>query len=192
MPGNGTNGTGKSFYNRIVAATPGGEALATCVQCGTCGGSCPSGADMDSTPRRLFAMISADMEDEVLRSNTPWYCVSCYTCMARCPQEIPITMIMYTLKQMAIARGSYNKENHADWSKDFIMFIEQTGRAFELGVMTVFSLTHNPFAMVKQSGLGLQMISKGRFTLMPERIQNIPQLTAILSEAKRIAVQEEA
>jgi hypothetical protein len=93
---------------------------------------------------------------------------------------------------MAIARGTYHKDNHADWSKDFIMFIEQTGRAFELGVMTLFSLTHNPFAMVKQSGLGLQMISKGRFTLMPERIQNMPQLTAILSEAKRIAVQEEA
>lgn len=189
MPG---NGTGKSFYERVIAATPGGEALTTCLQCGTCGGSCPSGADMDSTPRRLFAMISADMEDEVLRSNTPWFCVSCYYCMVRCPQEIPITLIMYTLKQMAIARGTYHKENHADWSKDFILFIEQTGRAFELGVMTLFSLTHNPFGLVKQSGLGLQMISKRRFALKPERIQNMPQLSAILNEAKRIAAQEEA
>ncbi|MBK6710249.1 MAG: 4Fe-4S dicluster domain-containing protein [Chloroflexi bacterium] len=49
-----------------------------CIQCGTCGGSCPSGQDMDHTPRQLFAMIRADMRDEVLRSNTPWYCVSCY------------------------------------------------------------------------------------------------------------------
>lgn len=184
-------GNGKSFYERIAAATPGGEALAECLQCGTCGGSCPSGMDMDSTPRRLFAMIAAGMEDEVLSSNTPWFCVSCYYCMVRCPQEIPITMIMYTLKQMAIVRGTYPRENHVDWSKSFISFIEQNGRAFELGVMTVFGLTHNPFNVVKQSGLGLQMITKGRFTLAPERIENMPQLTAILDEAKRIAEREE-
>jgi len=27
---------------------------------------------MDATPRRLFAMAAANMEDEVLSSNTPW------------------------------------------------------------------------------------------------------------------------
>ena len=75
-----------------------------CLQCGSCGGSCPSAADMDYTPRALFALINAGDEEEVLDSNTPWFCVSCYTCMVRCPQQIPITDIMYTLKQMAIRR----------------------------------------------------------------------------------------
>ena len=59
------------------------------MQCGTCGGSCPSAADMDHTPRLLFAMIRAGLRDEVLRSNTPWMCVSCYFCAVRCPQEDP-------------------------------------------------------------------------------------------------------
>ena len=40
--------------------------LRHCIQCGTCGGSCPSAADMDHTPRELFAMIRAGMRDEVL------------------------------------------------------------------------------------------------------------------------------
>jgi len=79
-----TPGSNNSFQHRVIEATPGGEVLITCLQCGTCGGSCPSGPDMDYTPRALFAMIGAGMEDEVLRSNTPWYCVSCYYCMARC------------------------------------------------------------------------------------------------------------
>src|SRR5512144_1905013 len=107
-------GNGKSFYERIAAATPGGEALAECLQCGTCGGSCPSGTDMDSTPRRLFAMIAAGMEDEVLSSNTPWFCVSCYYCMVRCPQEIPITDLMYTLKRFSIKEGLYRKSSASD------------------------------------------------------------------------------
>lgn len=43
------------FLEEVISAAPGGEALRTCLQCGTCGGSCPSGADMDHTRRKLFA-----------------------------------------------------------------------------------------------------------------------------------------
>ncbi len=186
MPGNGHN-----FAERVMAATPGGDTLQICLQCGTCGGSCPSGADMDATPRRLFAMIMAGMEDEVLDSNAPWYCVSCYYCTVRCPQEIPITDIMYTLKQMAIKRGKYNKANHADWSQTFIGRVEKLGRSFELGLMTRYYLTHNPLRAIGKSGLGFQMITKGRLSFTPTRVRNMSQVTAILDEAKRIASQEE-
>ena len=176
--------------DRVMAATPGGDALIRCIQCGTCGGSCPSGADMDSTPRRLFAMIEADMEDEVLRSNTPWYCVSCYYCTVRCPQEIPITDLMYTLKRMAIAHGHTHKDNHVHWSDSFIGMVEHYGRAFELGLMTRFSLMYRPLDMVKKSGLGFNMLTRGRLSPLPESIRNMPQLKAILEEAKRISREE--
>ncbi len=183
---------GTSFYDRVVAQTPGGKTLASCLQCGTCGGSCPSGADMDATPRRLFAMIAAGMEDEVLNSNTFWYCVSCYYCMSRCPQKIPITDFMYTLKRMAVARGHYHKDSHASFSNSFVGFVEQYGRSFEFGLATRYHLTHHPLNMVGKSGLGFQMIQKGRLSPTPERIRNISQLNAILNEAKRIAAEQEA
>jgi heterodisulfide reductase subunit C len=183
--------TGRSFFDRVVAHTPGGEVLATCLQCGTCGGSCPSGADMDSTPRRLFAMIKAGMEDEVLDSNTPWYCVSCYYCTVRCPQDIPITDFMYTLKRMAVARGRYSTDSHADFSNSFIGYVEQYGRSFEFGLATRYQLTHHPLGMIRKSGLGFELMQKGRLSTAPERIKNMPQLAAILNEAKRIAAQQE-
>jgi heterodisulfide reductase subunit C len=187
MPG---NSSGSSFFERVMAATPGGDLLRTCLQCGTCGGSCPSGPDMDATPRKLFAMIAANMEEDVLASNTPWYCVSCYYCTVRCPQEIPITDLMYTLKRMAVKRGNYSEESHATLSNSFVGFVEQNGRAFEFGLMTRYHLAHHPLKSVSKGGLGFQMIQKGRITMSPERIKNMPQLTAILNEAKRIAAQE--
>ena len=187
MP-NGKNGP--SLYQRVIADTPGGEVLASCLQCGTCGGSCPSGADMDTTPRKLFAMISAGMEDEVLNSNTPWYCVSCYFCTTRCPQEIPITDLMYTIKRMAIKKGHYHKAAHVDFSDSFVGYVEQYGRSFEFGLATRYHLTHHPLNMLGKSGLGVQMIQKGRLNPTPERIRNMPQLSAILDEAKRIAAVE--
>ncbi len=181
----------RSLLQLAMAITPGGEALARCLQCGTCGGSCPSAPDMDTTPCRLFAMLKAGMDEEVLSSNTPWYCVSCYYCMVRCPQNIPITDFMYTLKRLAIEKGLHHKDSHADWSNSFIGYVEQYGRAFEFGLATRYHLTHHPLKMVGKSGLGFQMLTKGRLRPTPVRIRNIPQLTAILTEAKRIAAQQE-
>jgi heterodisulfide reductase subunit C len=63
--------------------------------------------DMDHTPRMLFAMLRAGMREDVLRSNTPWICVSCYHCVVRCPQEVHIADVMYTLKGMAIKAKLY-------------------------------------------------------------------------------------
>lgn len=185
------NGTGRSFYERVVAATPGGKALAICLQCGTCGGSCPSAADMDATPRKLFAMIRAGLEDEVLSSNTFWYCVSCYYCVVRCPQEIPITDLMYTLKQMAVAKGRYSRDAHADFSSSFVGFVEQYGRSFEFGLATRYQLTHHPLGAVRKGGLSFELISKGRLKPTPDRIKNLPQLKAVLGEAKRIQALQE-
>ena len=95
-----TQARAPTLKEEVIRETPGDSHLVMCIQCGTCGGSCPSGADMEHTPRAIFEMISADMKDEVLSSNTPWYCVACYYCMVRCPQDIHITDIMYTLKRM--------------------------------------------------------------------------------------------
>lgn len=186
MPMEGKNG----LFERVMAKTPGGHTLISCLQCGTCGGSCPSGADMDATPRRLFAMLMADMDDDVLQSNTPWYCVSCYYCTTRCPQEIPITDLMYTLKQEAISAGKYHQDAHADWSESFIGYLERYGRSFEFGLATRYHLTHQPLNMIRKGGLGFKMIQKSRLRTTPERIRDIPQLTAVLNEAKRLDKQE--
>lgn len=180
-----------TFFEEVVAGTPGADPhLELCLQCGTCGGSCPSGPDMDHTPRALFAMIDAGMKDQVLRSNTPWYCVACYYCMVRCPQEIHITDIMYTLKRMAIKEGLYRESSASDaygFSETFIDYVENYGRSFELGVATRYHLRHHPLNAVKMAtGMGFSMFIKGRMDLTPTRIKNLDQLKAILGKAKEL------
>jgi heterodisulfide reductase subunit C len=178
-----------SFFIEVVAATPADPNLAACLQCGTCGGSCPSGADMEHTPRALFAMIAAGMKDAVLRSNTPWYCVSCYYCMERCPQDVHITDIMYTLKRMAIREGLYHDSGAAAapaFAETFIDSVNNNGRSFELGLLTRHHLRHRPLDSVKLAPLGLGLLRKGRMDLKPRRIKQIGQLKAILSKAREL------
>ncbi len=176
----------KTFFEEVMENTPGGEALRLCLQCGTCGGSCPSGEDMDYSPRRIFAMVEANMKDKVLRSNTPWYCVSCYYCVERCPQEIPITDLMYTLKRMAITEGLYEESDAPDWSRTFIGMVELFGRSFELGLATRFHLTHHPLGKIGLGAFALDMLRRDRLALMPNPIKNMAQLKAILNKAKEL------
>jgi heterodisulfide reductase subunit C len=190
-----TQARAPTFFDQVVDATPGKSHLEMCIQCGTCGGSCPSGPDMEHSPRALFAMIKGEMREQVLRSNTPWYCVSCYYCMTRCPQEVHITDLMYTLKRLAIREG-FSKESSASdapgFSQSFIAFVENYGRSFELGLATRYHLTHHPLEVYKMAPMGLGMLRKGRMDLAPKPIKGVNELKAILNKAKQLEEEEYA
>ncbi|MBM4424554.1 MAG: heterodisulfide reductase subunit C [Chloroflexi bacterium] len=174
------------FLEEVSAATAGVSRLEMCIQCGTCGGSCPSSSDMDHTPRMLFAMIRAGMREEALRSNTPWICVSCYHCTVRCPQGVHIADVMYTLKGMAIRAKLYQDSTAPDFSKTFVDMVEEYGRSYEFGLATRHYLKHFPLRLPSMTPMGLGMLSKKRMDISPRRIEGIEQLTAILSRAKEL------
>lgn len=178
------------FLEEVSAATAGVSRLEMCIQCGTCGGSCPVAADMDHTPRHLFAMIRAGMREDALRSNTPWICVSCYHCVVRCPQEVHITDVMYTLKSMAIRSRLYQDSTAPDFSRTFVEMVETYGRSYELGLATRHYLRHYPLRLPEMAPLGLGMLSRKRLDITPHRIEGVQQLKAILARAKELEDRE--
>lgn len=174
------------FLEEVSAKTAGVARLEMCIQCGTCGGSCPPSADMDHTPRLLFAMIRAGMRDEALKSNTPWICVSCYHCVVRCPQDVHITDVMYTLKGMAIKAHLYQDSTAPDFSQTFVDMVENFGRSYELGLATRHYLRHFPLRLPSMAPMGFGMLSKRRMEITPHRIKGIDQLKSILERAKEL------
>lgn len=181
------------FLEEVSARTAGVSRLEMCIQCGTCGGSCPSAEDMDHTPRMLFAMVRAGMRDQALKSNTPWMCVSCYHCVVRCPQDVHIADVMYTLKGLAIQAGLFSdrpkNKAAADFSQTFVGMVEEYGRSHEFGLATQYYLSHFPLRRafdVAQMGFG--MLSKSRITMTPHRIEGIQQLKSILDRAKELEI----
>lgn len=177
------------LLHEVAALTPGISRLDMCIQCGTCGGSCPSAAAMDHTPRMLFAMLRAGMREAVLQSNTFWMCVSCYHCVVRCPQNIHIADVMYTLKSMAIEAKLYQDSTARDFSQTFVGMVEEYGRSFELGLATQHYLRHFPLRLPSIAPMGMGLLSRKRMSLKPNRIKNIRQLKAILKRAKELEVE---
>jgi heterodisulfide reductase subunit C len=175
-----------TLLDEVSARTAGVSRLEMCIQCGTCGGSCPSSADMDHTPRQLFAMLRAGMREDALKSNTPWICVSCYHCVVRCPQNVHIADVMYTLKGMAIEAKLYQDSTAPDFSQTFVDMVEEYGRGFEFGLATRHYLKHFPLRLPSMAPMGLGLLSKQRMNITPKRIKNIKQLKAILNRAKEL------
>ena len=100
-----------SFSNEIanIMYASHGEPITNCLQCGTCSGTCPAVEFMDNSPREIIGMIRADLKEEVLASNTYWTCASCYHCTVRCPAEIDIADMMYTLKRYSMWKGQFQE-----------------------------------------------------------------------------------
>lgn len=174
------------FLEEVIAATPGNSRLDMCIQCGTCGGSCPSGQAMDHTPRQIFAMIRADMREAVFKSNTAWFCVSCYYCTVRCPQEVHITDVMYTIKGMALQAKIHPDTVASNFPQTFIGIVESFGRSYELGLAALHNLRRRPRMLPSMIPMGVGMLTRGRMDITPQRIEKLDQLQAILARAKAL------
>lgn len=144
---------------------------------------------MDWTPRGVFALVAADRRDEALAANTMWYCVSCYRCTARCPQEVHITDLMYALKRVAVREGVSSAAPSPEarsLSRTFAEQVERYGRSFELGLITLHLLRMHPIQASRMTSFGWFLLKKQRMDLRPHRIKGIEQLRAILERARQI------
>ena len=102
-----------SFYTKVLEATPDGERLKLCLECGNCSGICPFGSVMIYPPSRMIAMMRAGRIDKVLETDTVWMCVSCYACTMICPSKVPLTPgLMTSIKEELLLAGNVPAELH--------------------------------------------------------------------------------
>ena len=78
--------------------------LLSCMQCGICTGSCPSGRHTGLNTRRILRDARKNRVS-VLSDDALWLCTTCYTCQERCPREIPITDALLELRRLAVKEG---------------------------------------------------------------------------------------
>jgi len=92
-----------------VAAHPGGDNIKLCFACGTCTAGCPvSAIDPEYNPRKIIRQVLLGMRKEVLCSPVIWRCVQCYSCSAKCPQNVKFRDVMKALREMAVAEGYFD------------------------------------------------------------------------------------
>jgi len=76
-----------------------------CYQCAKCTSGCEAHKLLELEPHKIVALLKRGLIDEMINSDDIWTCMSCFKCRERCPQKIAPVEILFTLKNMAVAKG---------------------------------------------------------------------------------------
>ncbi len=164
-------------WSEHVRRLPGCERLHSCIQCGTCSGTCPLSIYMDYTPRKVVALVREGFKNEALSCRTIWLCASCYSCAVHCPQQIHLTDMMYSLKREAIRERRYPKRFPIPvLAREFYHIVKSRGRNSEMWLVLRLALKSNPLILFDMVRSGLGLLRTGRISLKTERIKAVAEL----------------
>jgi len=90
-----------------------GQNLRACYQCGKCSAGCPMAAYMDILPNQVIRFAQFGFEEELVKSDAIWTCVSCLTCNSRCPKGVKIAEVIEAIRQIVLR----TRKDHMNFEK---------------------------------------------------------------------------
>lgn len=66
-------------------------------------------------------MAQLGMKEEIINSEELWECSTCYTCVERCPRQVPIVDIIIALRNIAVAEG-HMYDNHKGTARNLVKY----------------------------------------------------------------------
>ena len=98
------------LYDRLMKDYRLREGLNACINCGTCTAICPAAEFYRYDPRRIVDIVQHQDDEqieELLKSNTIWYCGECMSCVTRCPRRNAAGLVIMALRNLAIETGLF-------------------------------------------------------------------------------------
>lgn len=173
----------KSFTSTLADET--GVQVNRCYQCGKCSAGCPMSDEMDMPPSVILRHLQTNNETlitKAIRSYSIWMCLSCETCLCRCPMEIETAKVMDYLRLKALQTKQVNPKAKkiVAFHKAFLSSIKRYGRLYEIGVILRYKLATKEF--LKDLALAPSTFIRGKLNLFPEKVKNSKQLHTLVSK----------
>lgn len=86
------------------------EGLTACMSCGVCTSVCPAAEHYDYDPREIVTTVfEGDNKkiEELLKSETIWYCGECMSCRPRCPRGNTPGYVIQALRTISQKEGFF-------------------------------------------------------------------------------------
>jgi heterodisulfide reductase subunit C len=162
----------KSLAREVAEAT--GQTAFKCYQCGKCSAGCPMAGQGDILAHQVFRLLQLN-DPAVFRVLQPWLCVSCQTCMTRCPQGLDLSKVMDYLRSEAIRRGTVpaSAREIATFNAVFMDRVAAKGRLNEAELGGHYNLrTVNPFNnLTKVPGL----LARGKIRVGGKSVKGVKE-----------------
>jgi len=163
-----------------------GVSVTRCYQCGKCTAGCPMAEEMDYTPSHILRLLQLGLdgfEDRVLRAYSPWVCLTCEVCYARCPQEVDIPKMMDFLRSESTHLNTVNPR-----ARDFLSFhktmldsIKYVGRLYEVGMIMGYKARTGH--LLEDIMMAPTLFFKGKLKLFPHLIKNRKNISQIFKKS---------
>ncbi len=88
------------------------EGLNACMNCGVCTAICSAAEFYDYDPRKIVDMVQGGDDSEIenlLKSETIWYCGECMSCKTRCPRGNTPAFIVMSLRTLSQNLGFFTE-----------------------------------------------------------------------------------
>jgi heterodisulfide reductase subunit C len=86
------------------------EGLKSCMNCGVCTAICPAAEFYEYDPRIIVGIVQSKDDkriEELLKSETIWYCGECMSCKTRCPRNNTAGLIIMALRSLSQDLGYF-------------------------------------------------------------------------------------
>jgi heterodisulfide reductase subunit C len=179
-----TDHTINTLSRRLFDAT--GVSVARCYQCGKCTAGCPMAEEMDYTPSHILRLLQLGLpgfEDKVLGAYSPWVCLTCEMCYARCPQDVDIPKMMDFLRSEAVRLNKVNPRanDFVSFHKTMLDSIRYVGRLYEVGmIMGYKARTGHLFEDIMMAPT---LFFKGKLKIFPHLIKNRKNMSQIFKRS---------
>jgi heterodisulfide reductase subunit C2 len=162
-----------------------GANLGGCLQCGKCTSGCPVAARADVRPHELVRLVQLGQRDAVLSARTIWECISCQTCITRCPQKVNIAAMNDALRRLSLAAGKVHAATTVPVFNDiFLNTVRTRGRMFEMGLMTRYKLRTGK--LMADVGKLPMMLRKGKLALLPPSVAGKSERKQMFQRAHQV------
>jgi len=136
-----------------------------CYQCAKCTSGCEAHKLLELEPHSIVALLKRGLIDEMVNSDLIWTCMSCFKCRERCPQKVAPVDVIFSLKNMVVARGNQIPGNYSTMLQSVL----------SIGLLQdIKEVTTNDNKTIKRSDLDLPDISKpedtGKFQMFLSKI----------------------
>ena len=156
-----------------------GQSLGPCYQCLKCTVGCPVSRYMDYGPNRIIRLIQYGRRDKVLKSRAIWLCVSCMTCGVRCPNDVDMSAVMDTLREMSREAGyALGAERHVvQLHEEFVRSVKFWGRLHEITFFMPYMV--RSLQILQNMPVGLALLLRRKLPFIPKRIRGIREIRAL-------------
>jgi len=105
-------GAMEKLYDQLLKDIRFIEGMNACMNCGVCTAICPAAEFYNYDPRKIVDEVQEKNEqviEELLKSDTIWYCGECMSCKTRCPRGNTPGLVIMALRTLSQKLGYFTE-----------------------------------------------------------------------------------